>query len=409
MKPVNPDNVGKLLEKIEVLRASLRLRHSLGDNDIKRLQVQISQIRNDLLLMTRTTRYKKTSSESKKEQQPTERRKALLERNFTFEGVFGDNPQLLHVLETLEKAASTYLPVVIEGDSGTGKELLAKVVHANSDRSDQPYVSVNCGAIPSTLLESELFGHVKGAFTGAVSNRNGKFEEANGGTLFLDEIGELTLENQVKLLRALQTGDIQRVGSDKTIRVDTRIVCATNRNLYQMSLDGQFREDLYYRLSTISVRVPPLRERLDELPLLIDYFREEASRNLGLPVVQLSPKLKDFLLKHHYRGNIRELQNIIYRLTSLSSGVAGLGDLPETVLPGVAGQNAKSINRKYTLDEVKTLARDHAEEEFLRTHLSEYKGSVTRLSKDLGLNRSYVQTLMKKHGLKSSDFKSAAT
>jgi transcriptional regulator with GAF, ATPase, and Fis domain len=158
----------------------------------------------------------------------------------------------------------TDIPVIIGGESGTGKELLARVVHSNSSRTDAPFVSVNCGAIPDALLESELFGHAKGAFTGAVRDRQGKFEQADGGTLFLDEIGELSLDNQVKLLRALQVGEIQRIGRDETITVDTRIVTATNRDLLAMMQQGTFREDLYYRISVISVLTPPLRERRDE-------------------------------------------------------------------------------------------------------------------------------------------------
>lgn len=405
MSPFNQDSVGALLERVEVLRSSLRLRNSLDRLGVQKIQRQVAQFRNDLLLLSRQDRYEKQQQGDGAKQSYQERRQALLDRDFTFEGIFGDNPKLLTVLETLEKAARTDLPVVVEGESGTGKELLAKVVHANSERAAKPYVSVNCGAIPEALLESELFGHVKGAFTGAVSHRNGKFEQADGGTLFLDEIGELSLESQVKLLRVLQSGDIQRVGSDEPIRVDTRIVAATNRDLYQMTLVGEFREDLYYRLSVISVRVPPLREREDEIPLLIDYFRNEAAARLALAPIQLSPPLRQFLQTYSYRGNIRELQNIIYRISSLATGVAGLQDLPDIIRP-VTGEGSVGKSRApQSIDEARNLAKDAAEEQFLRLHLTEYQGKVTLMAKYLEMNRSYLQTLMKKHGMKAGDFK----
>ena len=407
MSSLNQDSIGALLERVEILRSSLRLRNNLDRFGVQKIQRQVSQFRSDLLLLSRQVRYQEQqkSQGTSPVQTLQERRKALLERDFTFEGIFGDNPKLLTVLETLEKAARTDLPVVVEGESGTGKELLAKVVHANSERETHPYVSVNCGAIPAALLESELFGHVKGAFTGAVHHRMGKFEQANGGTLFLDEIGELTLENQVKLLRVLQSGDIQRVGSDDAIRVDTRIVAATNRNLYQMTLDGAFREDLYYRLSVISVHVPPLRERVDEIPLLIDYFRNEASARLGLTPVQLSPPLLRFLQTYSYRGNIRELQNIIYRISSLATGIAGLKDLPDMLRPITEKSVDGGGTSPQTLEDMRLLAKDAAEEQFLQRHLAEHQGKVTTMAKALDMNRSYLQTLMKKHGMKAGDFK----
>ena len=285
-----------------------------------------------------------------------QRRKGLLERDFQFGGVFGDSPRLIEALEIAEKAAPTDMPVLIDGESGTGKELMAKVIHANGSRSDRPYITVNCGAIPNELLESELFGHKKGAFTGASSNRSGKFEAANGGTMFLDEIGELPLNGQVKLLRVLQSNEIQRVGSDQMINVDARIVAATNKNLLDMCKAGQFREDLYYRLSIIHVSLPPLRERRDEIPLLIEYLANEAAQRLNRQPVKLSRRLTRFLNAFDYPGNIRELRNTMFRISCLAGETADLEHLPGSIRPktGEGTQSAESAERTaMSLDEAK--------------------------------------------------------
>ena len=273
---------GGLIEKIEILRSTLRWASKLDRPQIQKLLKQCNSLRDEVMQLSHKERFVKASSGSgsRRKQTTAQRRKALLDRSFVFEGVFGESQKLLDALEIAEKAAPTDLPVLIDGESGTGKELMAKVIHANGSRADKPYISVNCGAIPDNLLESELFGHKRGAFTGAASDRSGKFETAHTGTIFLDEIGELPLPGQVKLLRVLQSAEIQRVGSDKVIEVDTRIVAATNKNLLEMCERGSFREDLYYRLSVIQVTLPPLRERKDEIPLLIEYFLvESCNRN----------------------------------------------------------------------------------------------------------------------------------
>ncbi|RYE92580.1 MAG: sigma-54 factor interaction domain-containing protein, partial [Oxalobacteraceae bacterium] len=244
-----------LLEKIEFLRSALRWASRLERPEIEKLLRQANALRDEVMQLSTKERFVAAASVTAvaRALPAGERRRALLARSFVFEGTFGDNPDLLDALEVAEKAAPTDLPVLIDGESGTGKELMAKVIHANGARADRPYISVNCGAIPENLLESELFGHRKGAFTGAANDRKGKFESAHRGTIFLDEIGELPLPGQVKLLRVLQSHEIQRVGSDETISVDTRIVAATNKNLRQLIVDGTFREDLFYRLSVIHV------------------------------------------------------------------------------------------------------------------------------------------------------------
>ncbi len=403
------NTIGKAIERVEIIRSALRWSSQLDKVGIQKIMMQVNQLRNELFVLSRTGGHgKKAIAKADSPQQAitaSERRQALLDNDFAFTGIFGENPQLLTVLETVNKAARTDFPVLIEGESGTGKELIAKVVHANSSRSEEAFVSVNCGAIPSPLLESELFGHVKGAFTGADTTRKGKFELAHNGTLFLDEFGELSLDNQVKLLRALQTGEIQRVGADSNIMVDVRIVAATNKKLYEMTLSGEFREDLYYRLGVVTVTIPPLRERPDEIPLLIDYFIQEAADRMGRKPVHLSPRLVTFLEQHTFRGNIRELQNLIYRVSCLAEGVGGLHHLPDTIKPQIVSKELAGTISSKSLEQVRSIAKDTAEEQFLREHLTRVQGKVSQLAKELGLNRSYLQTIMKKHGLKSGDFK----
>jgi len=415
LKPLSSASYGGLLEKIEVLRSSLRWMPGLASSDKQKLQLQLNEVRSGLMLLSRQARLQQTGPESATatpdetaEQAPSlsrqQRRQALLERDFVFEGVFGESPKLLDALEIAEKAAPTDLPVLIEGESGTGKELMAKVVHHNGRRADQPFISINCGAIPENLLESELFGHKKGAFTGASSDRRGKFESANGGTIFLDEVGELPLTGQVKLLRVLQANEIQRVGSDEIIEVDTRIVAATNRNLLKMAREGTFREDLYYRLGVILVTLPALRERRDEIPLLIDYFCDEAAEQLNRAPIRMTAELRNFMLNYAYPGNIRELRNLIYRLSCLADEVASSAQLPDTVRPRSSASSAAS-EAQLSLSEVKQLASDMAERAYLQEGLQRVGGKVTELARQTGMNRSYLQTLLKKHELHSKDYR----
>jgi transcriptional regulator with GAF, ATPase, and Fis domain len=392
-----------LLEKIEILRSTLRWAQQLDRSQIQKLLNQSTALREEVLRLSHTERFVRATNAPARKHSVAQRRKALLERDFQFGGVFGDSPRLIEALEIAEKAAPTDLPVLIDGESGTGKELMAKVIHANGSRSDQPYITVNCGAIPDELLESELFGHKKGAFTGASADRSGKFEAANGGTIFLDEIGELPLIGQVKLLRVLQSNEIQRVGSDQVINVDARIVAATNKNLLEMCKAGKFREDLYYRLSIIHVTLPPLRERRDEIPLLIEYLANEAAQRLNRQPVRLSRRLTNFLNAYDYPGNIRELRNAMFRIACLAGDAADLEHLPESIRPktGEATESAQvaADGEEMSLNDAKEAASNEAERRFLEGGLEKARGRVTDLAKNLGMNRSYVQTLLKKHGL----------
>lgn len=446
-----PSSFGALLEKIEIMRSSLRWPQSLSRPQIEKLLRQTGTLREEVLKLSRTERLvrAKTTNPLPETQTVKERRAALLDRDFQFDGVFGDSPRLIEALEIAEKAAPTDLPVLIDGESGTGKELMAKVVHANGSRAQNPLITVNCGAIPDNLLESELFGHKRGAFTGASSDRAGKFEAANGGTIFLDEIGELPLNGQVKLLRVLQSNEIQRVGSDQIVKVDARIVAATNRDLKQMCREGTFREDLYYRLGIIQITIPPLRERRDEISLLIDYLNQEACERLNRPTLEFSTALKKFLFTYAYPGNVRELRNLILRLACLADVRAELEHLPEDVRRGDAstrmtlppattapdaptdtvvatasspGEHTNPAIAPDTdgdgtfpalldlpLAEAKRVASDYAEKQVLEAGLRRTTGNVTALAKELQMNRAHVQTLLKKHNIASKDFRTGAT
>jgi len=424
VKRSSTSTYGSLLEKIEILRSTLRWASKFERSEIQNLLQQCNAIRDETVMQFRKERFVQATTSGlaeadNEELEPlsrrpprrvsaAQRRQALVDRSFVFEGVFGESPKLLEALEIGEKAAPTDLPVLIDGESGTGKELLAKVIHANGKRAGMPLISVNCGAIPDNLLESELFGHKKGAFTGATSDRKGMFETADKGTIFLDEVGDLPLHGQVKLLRVLQSNELQRVGSDHAINVDTRIVAATNKDLKVLSEKGEFREDLYYRLSVLHVTLPPLRERRDEIPLLIEFFSDEAAEQLQRSPVRLTPRLRHHLLDYPYPGNVRELRNIIFRLSCLADQSADIEHLPETVRPKTdqlskltAGVSTEGLS----LTEMRKHASEAAELRFLEQGLHEVSGKVVELARRSGMSRSYLQTLMKKHGLSAKGFR----
>lgn len=277
----------------------------------------------------------------KSDQSLIERSQGLAPKNAAFEKIIARSPQMTRVLSQAQKVALRSIPALIEGESGTGKELLARAIHNASPRSKKPFVAINCGAIPSSLLESELFGHERGSFTGANTRKDGAFQRANGGTLFLDEIGEMPLADQVKLLRALQEGEVLRVGGEKAERIEARIIAATNRELMQEVLADRFREDLYYRLAVAVLRLPPLREREGDVGLLVEsllsYINEDNQKETGTQPKKLSPKAKNLLLRHSWPGNVRELQNVLQR--------AVLWSEEESIQPKVI-EEALSISRR---------------------------------------------------------------
>lgn len=257
------------------------------------------------------------------ESTPTPHSKPARQRNSaecaTIEPIVGKSDAIVHVRQLIEKVAQSEARVLITGENGTGKELVAKWLHCKSSRADAPFVEVNCAAIPSELIESELFGHERGAFTSAIKQRKGKFEQADGGTLFMDEIGDMSLSAQAKVLRALQERKISRVGSDRDIEVDVRVIAATNKNLEHEIREGNFREDLYHRIGVILIKVPPLRERKGDVAILIDYFLESICREYNIPTKKIDAEAVAKLSDRRWSGNIRELRNIVERLVVLGN------------------------------------------------------------------------------------------
>jgi two-component system, NtrC family, response regulator len=308
-------------------------------------------------------------------------------------GIIGVSPVMHKVFSLTRKVSETGYPVLITGDSGTGKEMVAKAIHSLSPRSQKPFIIINCGAIPENLLESELFGHEKGAFTGAVARKKGKFEQADSGTVFLDEIGELPLAMQVKILRFLQEGTIERVGGKDVISLDTRIIAATNVDLEKPIENGGFREDLYYRLNVLPVQLPPLKERPEDIMVLAQHFLHTESQSLNAGRISFSPAAMAALAAYNWPGNVRELQNRIYRSLSLING--------QTITPDDLGletcQPDKAAETFYTLQE----ARNQAEQQCVRKALLLTGNNISQAAKLLKTSRPTLHDLLKKHDIQS--------
>ena len=319
-----------------------------------------------------------------------------------FHGMTGISQSMQRIFETISRVAPTDYPVLITGKSGTGKELVAKAVWKESTRADKPFIVINCAAIPENLIESELFGHEKGAFTGAHRTRAGKFEYADKGTIFLDEIGELPIAMQVKLLRVMQEGTIERIGSHRTRKVDVRVIAATNRNVEEQVKKGRFREDLYFRLNVIALHLPPLNEREEDVLILARRFLEEEARTLGKGRVRLSPCAAAAIASYEWPGNVRELQNTIKRAVALSdSGIIYAEDLGITGIEGqltdLGGQEESSPEEKQlTLKE----ARTRAEIDAITRALAATGNNISQAAKILEISRPTLHDLIKKHGLK---------
>ncbi len=267
-----------------------------------------------------------------------------LNERFGFEGVVGNSPDMLRLIDKLRQIAPTSATVLITGESGTGKELVAKALHINSPRKNKPFVPLNCAALSDNILESELFGHVKGSFTGAERERRGYFEQANGGTLFLDEIGDIPLSTQVKLLRALESGEIVRVGSNEAIKVNVRIISATNRDLADAIAANQFRQDLYHRIKVISLKLPPLRQRREDIPLLIEYFLKELAQAHDRPIPTMTPAARKALMVYPWPGNVRELRNTLESMVVMDlDGVLDVDDLTEELQSTVSSTSETAL------------------------------------------------------------------
>jgi two-component system response regulator HydG len=263
-----------------------------------------------------------------------------LDERFGFEGVIGNSPQMVDVVSKLQRIAPTDATVLIQGETGTGKELVAKAIHQNSPRKKRPFVPLNCAALSEHILESELFGHIRGAFTDASADRQGKFEYANGGTLFLDEVGDMPVPTQIKLLRVLESGEITRVGSNEPVHVDVRILSATNRDLEAAVESGAFREDLYHRLKVVTIRLPSLAERREDIPLLLDHFLKEHTKRHNKSIQGISTAARRRLLAYDWPGNVRQLRNVIESMVVVDfDGVLDLDDLPSELAPPADGEN----------------------------------------------------------------------
>ena len=316
-----------------------------------------------------------------------------IDQKFGFENIIGHSPVLMHVLESAARVAKTEATVLIRGETGTGKELLAKAIHFNSPRRDRPFVTINCGAIPRELLESELFGHVKGAFTGALTHKKGKVETADGGTVFLDEIGEMPLDLQVRVLRLIQDHEIEKVGASNSVHVDVRIITATHRNLEALIEQGGFREDLYYRLAVVPIEIPTLRARPQDIPELVCEFFSQSVNKHGRKSLKLPDELIPRFSQYHWPGNVRQLQNLFERIVVLCPGdEITLADLPEFLRnPPSSATPVPALPEGLTLDSV--------EREMIVRALRTFSGNQTRAAQQLGITRKILMSRMAKYGI----------
>jgi DNA-binding NtrC family response regulator len=319
-----------------------------------------------------------------------------LDRKYGFENIIGHSDVLLAVLEMAARAARTNSTILIRAETGTGKELLARAVHYNSLRKGKPFVTINCGAIPRELLESELFGHVKGSFTGAMAHKKGRIEIADGGTLFLDEIGEMPLELQVKMLRLIQQGEIEKVGATEPSKVDVRIIAATHRNLLAMIEDEAFREDLYYRLAVIPLDLPPLRERSEDIPELVQQFFVQTRVKVDRPDVVLPQHLIKYFQNYRWPGNIRELENVIERVVVLARGPEiTIADLPDYLRREHVSVDTLNLDLP-----PQGLSLEAIEKELLIRALQKFRWNQTHAAKYLDISRKALIYRMDKHGIK---------
>ena len=324
-----------------------------------------------------------------------------IKKEYSFENIVSKNEKMQKIFEVIKKVAQYKSTVLITGESGTGKELVARALHYNSDRSQKPFVPVNCGAIPENLLESELFGHAKGAFTDAIRTKKGLFEEADGGTLFLDEIGELPLPLQVKLLRVLQEGEIRRVGESKPIQIDVRIVAATVKDLVKEANEGRFRDDLFYRLNVLPVHIPPLRERKEDIPLLVNHFINVHNQSLNKTVAGIEPKALEALMNYKWYGNVRELENTIERAIVLTDGVnIGPENLPHEIQNFEDKEQLPSLaEEEYSIKKTSKIL----ERNLIQKALKQTKGNHTHAARLLEISHRALLYKIKEYGVEEGE------
>jgi DNA-binding NtrC family response regulator len=328
-----------------------------------------------------------------------------LQAKYQFEKIVGNSLALRSVLDIVSKVAEADSTVLITGESGTGKELIARAIHFNSKRADKMFVTVNCGAIPEHLLESELFGHVRGAFTNAISNREGRFSIAHEGTIFLDEIGDISLSSQVKLLRVLQERTFEPVGSSKPVKVDVRVVAATNQNLEEAIAERRFREDLYYRLNVIPIEVPPLRSRRDDIPLLVEHFLNASNKDRERPAAGLSKEALESLCNLEWPGNVRELENLMERLVTLCGGREICNDDLPTPLPSAGASTTTAPQIPPQGLSFRDVV-DQFESDLILQALEITHGNKNRAAQLIQMNRTTMLEKMKKKGVKFERFSS---
>ena len=314
-----------------------------------------------------------------------------LVRETASDRIVGTSPGMVEVYKVIARVAKSNTTILITGESGTGKEMVARAIHRNSLRATKPFLAVNCGALSETLLESELFGHVRGAFTGASSNRKGLFETAQEGTVFLDEISETSPAMQTKLLRVLEEREITRVGSMEPVQVDVRVIAATNRSLSSLVKDGKFREDLFYRLHVVEILLPPLRDRISDLPLLFGYFLDKYSRKLGKTVAVAPGLVEETLTKYSWPGNVRELENLVERAVTLNhTGILNVDDLPPEVRSG---------NEAAPRDEKKLASLEEVEAQHVKRVIAAVDGNMTRAAEILSVDRRTLYRMIDRYGL----------
>jgi len=370
-KPVNVKNLSKICE-----------------NSLKRLNI------------------KKLAGQFQEKYREIDVLKREIQEQYSFNNIIGKNYKMRMVYNLIEQIADTTATVLIQGDTGTGKELVAKAIHYNSPRRNKPFIAVNCAALPETLLESELFGHERGAFTGAVERRAGRFERADGSTLFLDEITEISPSIQAKLLRVLQEKEFERVGGNQVLKVDVRILASTNKNIEAYVRSGDFREDLYFRLNVVKIAIPPLRDRIDDIPMLAMHFLKKFNKKFSKDIKKFSRNVLYKMMEYSWPGNVRELENVIERAVLLSSG----SEIHEIQLPDSEDDLqdcdfSTFIKSGKPFQDVKKTVVDQFEKEYIMYVLRKFNGNIKLSSEYAQLERSYFSKKMKEYGLNKEDFK----
>ncbi|MEI7485631.1 MAG: sigma-54 dependent transcriptional regulator [Ignavibacteriota bacterium] len=379
IKKINPEIVVILMTAFGTIETAVE---AMKQGAFYYLQKPVSLDEIDILI-DRALLHKQLITENKK------LREELRER-FSFNNIIYESNELAESLNIAGRVAKSDAPVLIRGESGTGKELFARAIHYASNRKNEPFVVVNCAALPDALLESEMFGYEKGAFTGAEQRRLGRFEDADNGTIFIDEIGDIPLQMQVKLLRALQSGEFSRLGSNQVIKTNARLITATNRNLEEMLVEKTFREDFYYRINIVSINIPALRERKTDIPVLIAHFMDK----MGKPEKQISKEAMDMLLKYHYPGNVRELENIIHRICVLSrSDMIITNDLPANLKP-LQNEDKSNSFHPYIGDLNEQLEK--LERSIIGLALKETKGNQSKAAKLLNLSERNLRYKLEK-------------